>query len=78
MHIFSPQCRRLLFGVRAEPQPDPRPDSAEHDRFEVGGGRAGRGRQRGGHEVGADGRKGGGEEQALQGGGEAAATSRKE
>ena len=72
---FSPQRRRDLFRVRAEPQPDPRPDTAEHDRFEVGGCRAGGGR-RGGHEVGAGGRQGGGgEEQALEG--EAAATSRK-
>ena len=72
---FSPQRRRDLFRVRAESQPDPRPDSAEHDRFEVGGCRAGGGR-RGGHEVGAGGRQGGGgEEQALEG--EAAATSRK-
>ena len=71
---FSPQRRRDLFRVRAEPQPDPRPDTAEHDRPEVGGGRAGGGR-RGGYAVRASGRQGWGEEQALEG--EAAATSRK-
>ena len=71
--FFSPQRRRDLFRVRAEPQPDPRPDTAEHDRPEVGGGRVGGG-LRGGHEVGAGGGKGGGEEQALEG--QAASTSR--
>ena len=87
MDSFSAQRRGDVLRLRAEPQPDPRPDPAQHRRqvLFLGGRRAARGRggpRGGGHEVGAhlrrQGGSGGGEEQtALEGGGETASASRK-